>query len=189
MESLALCFFAALTLNLLLCFGLGTREMVSREREPALYNYYPWGVLFLVTAVLALFFLHIPFLRLFEYLLIFPLTILGGLGAEHLLFTFVLRGRENPRVFKIVSGYSALLPASLYLTLNFAVTSADVLLLAFSLSAGGLAAFLAIKEIQKRSFLESIPYGLRGAPILLISMGLLSLILSSAAVLILRILR
>ncbi|MDR2181981.1 MAG: hypothetical protein LBN92_04795 [Treponema sp.] len=189
MESLALCFFAALILNLLLGFGLGTREMISREREPALYNYYPWGVLFLVTAVLALFFLHIPFLRRFEYFLIFPLAVTGGRGAEYLLFTFVLRGREDPRIFKTVSGYSALLPASLYLTLAFAVTTADALLLAFSLSAGGLAAFLAVKEIQKRSFLESIPYGLRGAPLVLISMGLLSLILSSAAVLILRMLR
>jgi electron transport complex protein RnfA len=186
---MALCFFAALSLNLLLCFGLGTKEMISREREPALYNYYPWGILFLVTAVLALFFLNIPFLRLFEFVLIVPLSIVSGMGAEYLLFAFVLRGRESPRIFKIGSGYSALLPAALYLTVHFAVTSAEALLIAFALSAGGFLAFLCIKEIQKRSFLESIPYGLRGAPILLISMGLLSLILSSGAVLLLRILQ
>ncbi|MDR1389163.1 MAG: hypothetical protein LBJ31_04230 [Treponema sp.] len=187
-ETAALVFFASLTLNLILCFGLGTREMTFRERKPSLYNYYPWGILFLVTSVLGLLFAAVPAAGCFSYLLIFPLTILSGLGAEKLLFRFVLRGRENPQVFKIGQGYSALLPASLFLANLFVLSAFEILVFSFALSAGGLFAFLCIKEIQKRSFLESIPYSLRGSPVLLVSMGLLSLILGAGASLILRIL-
>ena len=94
---------------------------------------------------------------------------------------------ENPGVFSPGSSYNGLAAAALFLTLRFAVSFTDALLLSFAFSAGGLLAFLIVKEIQKRSFLETIPYQLRGAPILLVSMGLLSVVFSAASVLFLKI--
>jgi electron transport complex protein RnfA len=184
----ALVFFAALSLNLLLNFALGIREMISRERTPAINRYYPWIILFLATVLLWVFFAIIlrPLGGLLDYLLIFPLAVLGSLALEKLLFQFFPALSTNQSVFKIGSSYNGLSTAALVLTLHFAFDFGEAVLTSFAFSAGGLLAYLIIKEIQKRSFLESIPYGLRGTPILLISMGLLSLIFSAAVVLFLK---
>jgi electron transport complex protein RnfA len=185
----ALVFFTALSLNLLLNFALGVKEMISRERSPAINRYYPWIILFLTTAILWIFFAVIlrPLGGLLDYLLVFPLAALGSLALEKLLFQLFPSLGDNQNVFKIGSSYNGLSTAALVLTLHFAFNFGEALLTSFAFAAGGLLAYLIIKEVQKRSFLESIPYGLRGTPILLISMGILSLIFSAASVLLLKI--
>jgi electron transport complex protein RnfA len=180
--------FASLSLNLTLDFALGIREMVSRERTSRTHCYYPWAVLFVSTALLWVFFARIiGFLGILDYLLIFPLSALAGLGAEKLLFHLVPGLGENPRIFKMGSPYNGLSAAALVLTLQFAVNFGEALSLSAGFALGGLFAFLIIKEIQKRSFLEAIPYGLRGTPVLLISMGILALVFSAASALFLKI--
>jgi electron transport complex protein RnfA len=185
----ALVFFIALSLNLLLNFAFGIREMISRERAPAFNLYYPWIILFLVTALLWVFFAVIlrPLRDVLDYVLVFPLAVLGGLTLEKVLFHVFPALGENQGVFKIGSSYNGLSAASLVLTLRLALNFWEALLLSFAFAAGGLLAYLIIKEIQKRSFLEAIPYGLRGTPLLLISMGILSLVFSAASVLLLKI--
>jgi electron transport complex protein RnfA len=186
---MALVFFAALSLNLLLNFALGIREMISRERSPVVNLYYPWIIMFLVPVLLWIVFALIlrPLGGLLDYVLLFPLAVLGSLGLEKFLFQLFPTLGENPEVFKFGSSYNSLSVASLVLTLHFAFDFGEALLLSFAFAAGGLLSYLIIKEIQKRSFLEAIPYGLRGTPILLISMGVLSLIFSAASVLLLKI--
>ncbi|MDR2313218.1 MAG: hypothetical protein LBE02_01630 [Spirochaetaceae bacterium] len=187
---LALFFFAALSLNLLLNFGLGVRELISRERSPKAHLYYPWVILFLATALIWVVFARIlrPLGDTFNYLLMIPLALLGSQEIEKLLFYFFPGLGDCPGVFKIGSAYNDLSAAALFFTLQFALTVWEALLFSCAFSAGGLLAFLVVKEIQKRSFLEAIPYGLRGTPILLISLGILSLIFSAGAVLLLKIL-
>jgi electron transport complex protein RnfA len=185
MSAFALVFFSGLSLNLLLCFSLGLRELVSRERTPAFHFYYPWLLLFIVTLILWVLLerILVPlFGGVMRHFLLYPLAVLGGLGAETLLFTVFPGLGENPRVFKIGSGYNGLSLGALFLTDSLALSFFDALLLSFAFSGGGLLAFLITKEIQKRSFLEVLPYRLRGRPLLLIALGLLSLIFSAAAV-------
>jgi len=192
MAVFALVFFTALSLNLFLNFALGIKELILRERAPAILLYYPWIVLFVSTLFLWILFARILFFTggIFDYFLIFPLSVLGSMGLEILFFRFakpLTKQHENPCLFSAGSSYNGLSAVALFLTLHFALTFTDAFLLSLTFSAGALLSFLIIKEIQKRSFLEAIPHGLRGTPILFISMGLLSLIFSGASVLFLKI--
>ncbi|MDR0585954.1 MAG: hypothetical protein LBG26_01810 [Treponema sp.] len=189
-SSLAVVVFSALYLNLLLCFGIGIRELVSRERSPAFHVYYPWGILFIVTPVLWLFFERLSvFAGWFPgFLLIYPLSLFSGLGLETAMFRLFPRLGENPGVYRIGSGYNCFSLAALFLTMRLALTFGEALLLSLAFSGGAFITYLIIKEIQKRSFGEAIPHSLRGNPILLVSIGLLSLIFYASALLVLRVL-
>jgi len=192
MAALALVFFAALSLNLFLGFALGIRELMLRERTPALLQYYPWLILFVSTFLLWVIFARLLFFTggVMDFVLIFPVSVLGGMGLEMLFFRLFGSPagiKENPGVFSIGSPFNGLSAAALFLTLRFALSVTDGLLLSFSFSAGALLAFIILKEIQRRSFLEAIPRSLRGTPMLLISMGLLALVFSAASVLFLKI--
>jgi electron transport complex protein RnfA len=99
------------------------------------------------------------------------------------------RGHFRPGLIRDgLSRYSCngLAPASLFLTLRLAVSPADALVLSLGFSLGCLTAALILREISKRSSLEAVPIAFRGAPLTLISMGLLSLIFSSVAAIFLR---
>jgi electron transport complex protein RnfA len=187
---LALVVFSAFYLNLFLCFGIGIRELVSRERSPVFHIYYPWGILFVVTSALWLFFERLlVFAGWFPgFLLIYPLSLFSGLGLEKAMFRFFPRLGENPGIYRIGSGYNGFSLAALFLTMQFAVTFTEALLFSLAFSGGAFIAYLIIKEIQKRSFGEAIPRSLRGSPLLLVSMGLLSLIFCASALFVLKIL-
>jgi Na+-translocating ferredoxin:NAD+ oxidoreductase RnfA subunit len=187
---LAVVVFSAFCLNLLLCFGIGIREMVSRERSPVFHIYYPWGILFVATSALWLFFERILAVADWfpGFLLIYPLSLFSGFGLETALFKLFPRLGENPGVYRIGSGYNGFSLAALFLTMQFAVTFGEALLFSLAFSGGAFIAYLIIKEIQKRSFGEAIPHSLRGNPLLLISMGLLSLIFYASAMFVLKVL-
>jgi electron transport complex protein RnfA len=187
---LAVVVFSAFCLNLFLCFGIGIRELVSRERSPAFHIYYPWGILFVVTSVLWLFFERFQALAGWfpGFLMIYPLSLFSGLGLEAAMFKFFPRLGENPRVYRIGSGYNGFSLAALFLTMQLAVTFGEALLFSLAFSGGAFIAYLIIKEIQKRSFWEAIPHSLRGSPMLLVSMGLLSLIFYVSALFVIQVL-
>jgi Na+-translocating ferredoxin:NAD+ oxidoreductase RnfA subunit len=186
---LAIVVFSAFCLNLFLCFGIGVRELISRERSPAFHIYYPWGILFVLSSALWLFFDRIlAFADWFPgFLLIYPLSLFSGLGLEAAMFRLFPRLGENPGVYRIGSGYNGFSLAALFLTLHLAVTFTEALLFSLAFSGGAFIAYLIIKEIQKRSFWEALPHSLRGSPILFVSMGLLSLIFYVSALFVLQV--
>lgn len=193
MAALALVFFAALSLNLLLNFGVGTRELLPHKQFHAFTFYYPWLVIFVSALLLWVLFARILlfFGGIFDLILILPLSALASAALEKLFF-YCVSQYKNMEVkpgflFTAGSSYHELAAVSVLLSLHLALSFADALLLSLTFSAGSLLAFLIIKEIQKRSFLETIPHGLRGTPIVMISMGLLSLAFSAVSVLFLKI--
>ncbi|MDR2701386.1 MAG: hypothetical protein LBB72_03035 [Spirochaetaceae bacterium] len=198
MAALALVFFAALSMNLLLNFGLGTRELLPQKRLHAITFYYPWLILFVSALILWVLFARILlfFGGIFDLILILPLSALISAALEKFFFNLVSQDKDpavKPEVFSTDglfaagSSYHEMAAVSALLSLHFALSFADALLLSFVFSAGSFLAFLIIREIQKRSFTETIPHGLRGTPIVLISMGLLSLVFSAVSVLFLKI--
>jgi len=194
MAALALVFFAALSLNLFLNFGLGTREFLPHKQPPSTAPfYYPWLVLFVSTLLLWVLFARILsfFGGIFDLILILPVSALTSAALEKLFFSFTSQYKEmevKPEfLFAAGSSWHEMAAVSVFLSLHFALSFADALLLSFAFSAGSLMAFLIIREIQKRSSLETIPHGLRGTPIVMISMGLLSLVFSAVSVLFLKI--
>jgi electron transport complex protein RnfA len=145
-----------------------------------------------------------PAFGFLESFLFFPAALLVSTALE-LVFVYFFPGGDIPRrgpfkPWKLtghISVNSAGLPrysgnglalASVFLTLRLAVSPVDALVLCLGFSLGTLTAALILREINRRSSLEAVPETFRGAPLTLISMGLLSLIFSAVSAIFLRVL-
>ncbi|MDR1211885.1 MAG: hypothetical protein LBK40_06605 [Spirochaetaceae bacterium] len=180
----SLALFAALSSNLVFQFAL---DLGSLDRAGnATLGFFAFRALVLFCSVMTVwivvFYLAIPLAAGFTgNVLILPLAVLS-----HCLYSTVLKRffppRESSGEDHTQSGLS-LVASCLTLTLASSFAEAAVLALGFSL--GLLFSLLTIREIGKRSMLEAVPPRLRGRALLLISIGFLSLIFSSAAALLL----
>jgi electron transport complex protein RnfA len=220
----ALAVFSGLSLNLLLQFGLGIRELVdlvgAGSISPA--HKWEWGgitspgwiVVFATALLLWFFFTYVlipPAFGFLESFLLLPATLMVS-TTLNLVFAYFFPGgkitlkaggplRRPSFVFRrliknaVLSGglfsgsaCNGLALVSLLMTLRLALTPAEALALTLGFSLGALLAAVILREINRRSSLEAAPELFRGAPLTLISMGLLSLIFSSVSAIILRVL-
>jgi electron transport complex protein RnfA len=190
MRSLAaLAVFSGLSLNLLLQLGLGIRDFGAQPDRPVRFSLFQWAMLFLLVLLFWLFFTYIlsPLaLGFFVFFLLFPLTAAAGKGFDLLKACFFPALNAEPRLFSAMTASDGLIIAALLLTLRLASSFAEAVVLSLGFSLGGLFAILILKSIHRRSFLEKLPPFLRGLPLLLLSMGLMSLIFSSAAAILLQ---
>ena len=199
----SLAVFAGFSLNLLLQFVLGMTDLVKDSFPKSEVSagveieipFFQLGLLFISILFLWVFFSYIvpPFWNLFSmYFLFFPVSALVCLGLERsaktLLLHIVFKKTEIKTVFSAISAYNGLVPAALIITITLARHFGDAVVLALFFSLGNLAAIIVLDGIIKRSVLEPVPPYIRGTPLILISMGLLSLISASAAAVLLRIL-
>jgi electron transport complex protein RnfA len=195
----SLAIFSGLSLNLLLSFALGTADVVADvlpKGEPKRQlPFFQFGVMFISVLFLWLIFANIlpPIWRGFsEYFLFFPFSALVCMGLE------LLRERIFPRffpklgsskkVFSAFTAYDGLVPASLIITFLLAGNFSSAVVLALFFVTGNVVAMLILYEIRRRSTLEWVPRYIRGTPLIIISMGLLSLVTLSVAVICLKIL-
>jgi electron transport complex protein RnfA len=187
------------------------------EKEWGGFSSPQWAVLFASSLILWLFFTYVLSLPAFGFLesfLLFPATMAVSTVLELVCAYFFPGGKftlENSRearqaiwgdfsLWDLIkraglnnagiasSSYNGLALASLLLTLRLALSFAGALALTLGFSLGALLAALILREISKRSALEAVPALLRGAPLTLISMGLLSLIFSAVSAILLRVL-
>ena len=186
----ALAVFSGLSLNLLLSFALGaagvaadTHPKSETRRQLPLFQL---GVLFIAVLFLWIIFSHIMpplWMGFSEYFLFFPFSALICMGFE--LFREKVLSQKFPKTgvkaFSAFTAYDGLVPASFLITFALAESFADVTVLALFFALGNLAAMLILNEIRRRSTFEWVPRYLRGTPLVLISMGLLSLVSASAA--------
>jgi electron transport complex protein RnfA len=195
--------FSGLSLNLLLQFALGTADVAddiqknhdvkSKKEIP----YIQFAILFVAIFFLWVFFNEIlpGFFRGFsEYFLFFPLSALICIGLEFLGDQLILRlsngsGTSSQgikfvglkKTFRAFTAYDGLIPAAMMISSIVAGSAGEAFVLAIFFAAGNLMAMIILDEIRRRSTLELIPRHLRGKPLIIISMGLLSLIFTSAA--------
>jgi electron transport complex protein RnfA len=177
---------AGLSWNLLLQFGLGMAGGLKKNSLPVLQ------LLCLFLSVLALFTVFFSLsalanLGFFEYILYYPLSCLSCLGLET-VFSPLLPKKIGEKTFNCLSAYDGLAVAALFLTRHLAETLAEGLFLSFHFSLGVLIGLVILAEIRRRSSVEKVPRFLRGKPLLLISMGFLSLVFTAAAGIFYRIL-
>jgi electron transport complex protein RnfA len=181
--------FSGLSVNLVLQFGLGMRGVAISQmagKKPPLVKL---GLLFVSVVLLWVVFSYIvSFLPLgfFTYVFLFPLSSAAYFGFEYLAYRFMVKKNvesDNPIGFR-----DCLAAAALFITLNVAGGFVEALALCFGFVLGILLVYLILGEIRRRSMLEAVPPFLRGTPITLVSMGLLSLIFSSAALVFFRVL-
>ncbi|MDR0568246.1 MAG: hypothetical protein LBG87_03470 [Spirochaetaceae bacterium] len=176
---------AGFSFNLLLHFALGIQGIAEEQERSRPLPLLQGGILF--AAVLSLwgicsYLLYPLSFGLLEYVLLFPLSAGACIGLEALAVQFMPETVPGPQCFNPDSGYNGLVPTALGLTLHIAGTPLEALVLSLSFAAGVLLVMVLLRYIRKRSALEPVPRHLRGRPILLISMGLLSLVFTSLTV-------
>jgi electron transport complex protein RnfA len=188
---------ASLAMNLLTQFGLGLSLAGVRDGENPEENFKlsPQAFLgfFASLFLLWLFFTYILNLLnpgLYWYLLLYPLStaltkgldgLFGRIGSGRSWSSF---GAGIPvSFFSFPRGWAEFLPFGLLISLHLALRPPEALVLALGFSLGLCLCLGIIREIRRRSQFEAVPPLLRGGPLTLISLGLLSLIFSSASIL------
>jgi len=192
----ALAIFAGFSLNLLLFFALGS---VSAAGDPVYKGetihrlpVFQLCILFIVVLILwFLFAFLVPYsAREFAlYFLMFPFSVLACLGLEFLgkkicplgSFKGGLPVPDVRTAFSAYTAYDGLVPAAFVLTHILAKTFIEAFVVVASFAASSLGAMLVLNEIRRRSSLERVPYYVRGTPLILISMGLLSFVLAAVS--------
>lgn len=187
----ALGVFSGLSLNLIVQFALGIGGLTgpARGNKGALIQ---GTIMFLSCLILRLFcsLVPVPFMGgLLEYFLLFPLSGLLCLALESAAARMFPDFSAPSRMFSALTGYDGLVFLSLLITLRLALSFSETLVLSSCFALGCILAIVILNEIHRRSGLERIfPY-LRGSPLLLISIGFLSLIFASSARIFFRILK
>jgi electron transport complex protein RnfA len=189
---LGLAVFAGLSLNLMIQCALGVSGAAGPAKDSKRQPFPLFQFFCLFVSVFVLWTAYSLILKplsggFLDYFLFFPLCVLACLGLEALgkrLFS----KKEAVRVFKALTAYDGLVPVSLILTVHMASGATDALLLAFFFALGCLLSAAILGEIRRRSALEWVPRYIRGSPLALISMGLLSIIFASGAWICLKIL-
>jgi electron transport complex protein RnfA len=183
---------SGLSFNLILQFGLGIQHIGFDDEDQERFYELPLvqgGILFLSVPLLWVFFMYmvVPLsLGFLEYMLLFPLSVLVCMGLETAAHYFFPKELPKAKAFTPRSAYNGLIPAALLMSLCAASSLAEVIFLSLGFCGGVLLAILILREIQRGSSLEAVPAFLRGLPLTLISMGLLSLIFSAIGVILIK---
>ncbi|MDR0640885.1 MAG: hypothetical protein LBG07_00325 [Treponema sp.] len=191
LAALGIC--ASLAMNLLVQFGLGLGILAGDEED-----YLPgfcrvWGpVFFAGLFFLWLFFTYIlsPLgLGFYWYLLLYPCSaaLVRGfevLGSREGILKFFLPRRGSRQIPPLIrpKGWVEFLSLGLLISLHLALNPLEALFLALGFSLGLIFSLAVLRELGRRSRFEGVPPFLRGSPLALISLGLLSLIFSSASI-------
>ena len=177
--------FSAFSMNLTLQCALGINSSsVNPKRLPAMVKL---GIIFVSVILLWVIFARIIssiIAGVFIYVLIFPSSAVFYATLEFFIFKFVLkRNPENENAPGFPAGVTA---AAAFICVNVANNFSSALALSFGFVFGIFLVFLILCEIQKRAALEAVPRFLRGKPLVLVSMGMLSLIFSTASLMVFR---
>jgi len=196
---LTLAAFSGLSMNLILRFGIGLQRIAEEEDPRGAGANGKWvllirfGLNFISVMLLWLFFSLLQswiFSGFLEYIMIFPVCFLFFTVIECLAKRMVLktgwRGGIVSSYLTSESGGAAVKGAvtgtALFIILGLAGGIAEAAALSFGFFAGAALAVLIVGEIRRRSEMEAVPRRFRGGPLVLITLGLLSLVCASAAV-------
>jgi electron transport complex protein RnfA len=199
----SLAVFSGLSLNLLLQFAFGTKGAAGdthhKTGERKKLPFIQLGILFISVLVLWVFFnIILPghWEGFSEFFLFFPCSALVCMGFEFLIEQVLPKifpqkfpkPKTGKKTFSALTAYDCLVPASLMITSAAAESFAGVFVIALFFALGNLVAMMVLNEIRRKSTMEWLPRYLRGSPLIIISMGLISFISASVAGICFRIL-
>jgi electron transport complex protein RnfA len=182
--------FSGFTMNLVLQCGLGINsESKNINWKSTLIKY---GIIFFTVISLWIVLTGIASLinsRIFIFVLSFPVSYMAYEGLEHFIFRYINKESDNLQEEEAdgINFPGGIAAAALFICLISANSILKAVSLAFGFSAGALFVYLILSEIQKRAALEAVPHFLRGKPLILISMGLLSLVFTKVSLLLFRV--
>jgi electron transport complex protein RnfA len=182
---LMLIIFSAFTMNMALQCALGLKgtDIPGNCRKTTLIR-----LLIIFISVVLLWFLFSKILGSFFsgtliFVLLFPVSYMVYSGLEYLVFCyFVKKNTEDENFISFPDGITAV---ATFICINIANGFLEVIVLSFGFMAGILLVIIIIMEIKKRAELEAVPRFMRGTPLILVTMGMLSLIFTTGSLLIL----
>jgi electron transport complex protein RnfA len=184
---LLLFIYSGFTMNIVLQCGLGIKGAVESKTVFNMPAFIKLGLIFLSIIILWLFFSKVIFSLIsgvFIYVLLFPVSAIIYNGLEYFIFKFLYKNNNKTETF--INFPDGITAAAVFICINIANDITDVLTLSFGFTFGIFLINLIIREIRKRAALEAVPVFLRGKPLVLIAMGMLSLIFTAASLLFFR---
>jgi electron transport complex protein RnfA len=187
MTGLILFIFSMLNMNLVLQCALGIKGAEESRNCGRSATIIRLGIIFIAVILLWLFFSKIIFSLfsgIFIYILIFPVSFIVYEGIQYLTVKYIIKKDiENESFLNFAGGITAV---SVFICINISTGFFQTVILSFGFTFGIMVVFLIIREIRRRAALEAIPPFLRGNPLILVSIGLLSIVFSASSVLFLR---
>jgi len=191
---LLLFIYSAFTINLLLQCGLGIKEAIEASpgcdewSQPLdLSTLIKSVIVFLSIILLWFFFSRVLYSILpgvYLYVLLFPVSFISYDAMEYVIFRYVVK-KENQNE-RMINFYGGITAVAAFLCINIAKNFLETIVLSLGFTAGIFFVKLIIREIRRRAALEAVPLFLRGKPLVLITMGMLSLIFTTASLLLFR---
>jgi Na+-translocating ferredoxin:NAD+ oxidoreductase subunit A len=183
---LMLIIFSAFTMNLTLQCALGLKGAAIPDNGSKKTSLIRLLIIFTSVVLLWLLFSKILssiFSGMLIFVLMLPVSYIVYSGLEYLVFIYLVKSNtENDSFISFPEGITAV---AAFICINTTNGFFEVLLLSFGFTAGILLVILIIREIKKRAELEAVPRFMRGTPLVLVTMGMLSLIFSVGSLLIL----
>jgi len=179
--------YSAFTINLVLQCGIGIRGIAESKREFFLSSLIKLGLIFLSVIFLWFFFSKalsaiIPGLLL--YILLFPVSAILYDGLEFLIFRYIFK--KDAKDESIINFPGGITAVSVFVCINAADSFLETAVLSFGFTFGIFLINLITREVRKRAALEAVPVFLQGKPLILITMGILSMVFSTASILLFR---
>jgi len=184
---LLLFIYSGFTINIILQCAIGIKGVAESKKTINLESIIKTFIIFFTIILMWFFFSRVvyPIIPgIFIYILLFPVSGLFYSYLEHVIFCYLLKKEmESEPIISFPSGFTA---AAVFICINISNNIMETIVLAFGFTSGIFFVNFIIMEIRRRAALEAIPIFLRGKPLVLIAMGLLSLIFTTASLLFFR---
>jgi Na+-translocating ferredoxin:NAD+ oxidoreductase RnfA subunit len=180
---------SAFTMNLTLQCALGIKGVSESKYYSLRTILIKLGVIFFSVVLIWLISVKIVFSILngiFVYILIFPVSYMIYEALEYLVNAYLLKINEDDKEC-FVSFPGGVTAAAAFICINIADNFPQAVVLSFGFVLGILIVIFIIMEIRNRAALEAVPVFIRGKPLVLITMSLLSLVFSTLSLTLLRI--
>lgn len=184
-QYLLLFIYSGFTINIVLHCGLGIRKIVESKYALNKAAFIKLSIIFTSIILIWLFFSEFIFSMFsgtFVYVLLFPVSAVLYNGLEYFIFTYLYK--KDSETF--ISFPDGIVAVSVFVCVNIANNLQEAVMLAFGFTFGIFIVNLIIGEIRRKAELEAVPVFLRGKPLVIIAMGMLSLVFTAASLLFFR---
>jgi len=187
MQPVLLLICSGFSMNLVLQCGLGIKGAAESKNPLGISTLIKTGIIFFSVIFLWLVFSKIIYSIIpgvFIYILLFPVSSIAYDAFEYLVFRYLYK--ENSQDEYSVGFPGGITAVCVFICLNIAGGFLEAAALSFGFTAGIILVYLIIREVRKRAALEAVPQFLREKPLILITMGMLSLVFSIVSILFFR---
>jgi len=174
-------------INLVLQCALGIKGVVESKKPIDTATIVKSFVLFFSIVLLWFVFsrlLYSVISGIYIYILIFPVSALVYDGLEYIIFRYLLK--QDSKSESIISFPAGITAVAVFICINIADNIIETAVMSLGFTGSIYLINLIVREIRRRAALEEVPVFLRGKPLVLVTMGLLSLIFTTASLLIFR---